>query len=116
MTSSSLMIWGARALHIAGILFISMFALDVLGADAPVTRIILGLLVHLIPSFVLLGLFVLAWFFPAIGGAILVIAGLSPLVLLSNPVWVNLTLGGPFIVAGLLYLGGWWLGRSSAPR
>ena len=101
--------YAPRVLGIVGILFLSLFALDVFSMSAPWHRILLGFLIHMIPNFVLIGLLVLAWNHERIGGALFVAAGLMPLCLLSNPFWVNLMLGGPFILTGLLFwLSSWW--------
>lgn len=96
--------WTARVLAIAGILFISMFALDVFVPGEPWHRVAIALFMHLLPSFVLLAILVIAWRVEWLGGAIFVLAGLSPFALLSNPAWVNLMLGGPFLLAGGLFL------------
>jgi len=99
-------------LGILGILYLSLFALDVFSMDAPWHQLLLGFLIHMIPNFVLIGLLVLAWHFERIGGSLFVAAGLMPIFLLSNPLWVNLMLGGPFILTGLLFwLSFWWKHR-----
>lgn len=96
--------WVARLLAIAGILFISMFALDVFGLDKPWTEIALALFMHLLPSFVLIAILVIAWRIEWLGGILFVLVGLSPFVVLANPKWVNMMLGGPFVLAGILFL------------
>ena len=63
----------------------------------------LGFLIHMAPSFLLLALLALAWRFDRIGGSLFMVAGLLPLFLLSNPLWVNLLLGGPFLLTGILF-------------
>ncbi|GLS00703.1 hypothetical protein GCM10007859_07110 [Brevundimonas denitrificans] len=100
------LIFAARVIALLGIGFISMFALDVLSMEAPLAPRLAGFLVHLIPSFVLAGLLVVAWRWPGVGGALFLIAGLSPLLLLDNPLWTNLILGGPFLLAGAGFLAG----------
>ncbi len=64
-----------------------------------------GFLIHLAPSFALIGVLALAWTRPRIGGALFIVAGLSPLVLLHNELWTNLLLGAPFLLAGAGFLG-----------
>jgi hypothetical protein len=100
------LIFAARTIAVLGIAFISLFALDVLGMEAPPASRFAGFLVHLIPSFVLAGLLMVAWRWPGVGGALFLIAGLSPLLLPNNSVWTNLILGGPFLVAGAGFLAG----------
>lgn len=113
MSNGKWLTYAARTIHIAGLMFISLFALDV-AEGQPLAEIVLGLIIHLIPSLVLLAFLAIAWFQPAAGGVLLLIAGGSVFFALSNPILVNLMLGGPFILAGLLYLGGWWLNRVNA--
>ena len=98
------LIWFAP--RIAGILaigFLSLFALDAFGGEAPWYEQLLGFLIHMAPSFLLVALLALAWRFERIGGSLFVVAGLLPVFLLSNPLWVNLMLGGPFILTGVLF-------------
>lgn len=98
------LIWLApRIVTILGIGFLSLFALDAFEGPAPWHQLLLGFLIHMVPSFVLIALLALAWRFERIGGSLFVGVGLLPLFLLSNPLWVNLILGGPFLLAGLLF-------------
>ena len=98
--------WAPRMLAILAILFISIFALDVFEPDKPWHEVAVALFMHLLPSFVLTAILVLAWRIEWLGGILFVAAGLSPFLLFRNPAWVNLMLGGPFILAGLLFLAG----------
>lgn len=101
-----ILLFVARGLAILGIGFISLFALDVFGLEGSLAWRLGGFLVHLAPSFVLTGLLAVAWRWPGPGGALFIAAGLSPLFLLSNPVGVNLLLGGPFLLAGAAFIAG----------
>lgn len=97
-----------RALGVLAILFISIFALDVFQSGEPWHMIALGLIMHLLPSFVLVVMLAIAWRFERIGSVLFIAAGLAPVFLLSNPLWVNIILGGPFILTGLLFLFSYW--------
>ncbi|MFZ2102878.1 MAG: hypothetical protein WAU86_20170 [Oricola sp.] len=101
---TKLFYWAPRLLGIMAILFISMFALDVFEPGKPWREIAVALSMHLLPSFVLMAILVLAWRVEWLGGMLFVLVGLSPFVLLGNPAQVNLMIGGPFIVTGLLFL------------
>lgn len=107
-----ILLFVGRGLAMLGIGFISLFALDVFGMEGSLAWRLGGVLVHLAPSFVLAGILAVAWRWPALGGALFIAAGLSPLVLLGNPVVTNLLLGGPFLLAGAAFL----LGRKAASR
>ena len=96
--------WAARLLAIAAIAFLSLFALDAPAPGAPWRENAVALAVHLLPSLVLIAILVTAWRTEWLGGLLFLAAGLSPFVLLANPAWVNLMLGGPFLLAGLLFL------------
>lgn len=104
------LILAARGIAILGAGFISLFALDVLGMDGSLAYRLAGFLVHLTPSFVLLGILAVAWRWPGVGGALFLLAGVSPLLLLDNPPATNLLLGGPFLIAGAAFI----LGRGAA--
>lgn len=93
-----------RAIAVVGILFISLFALDVGAEGMPFFELLIGTLIHLLPSFGLLVVFVVAWRHEVAGGVLFILCGLSPLLLLGNPLWVNAMLGGPFVVAGMLFV------------
>ena len=94
----------ARTVAILGIGFLSLFALDVFGMDAPPIEIALGLLIHLIPNFALIAVLAVAWRWPLAGGAMYVVIAALPVLFLSNPFWVNAILAAPFALAGLLFI------------
>jgi hypothetical protein len=63
-----ILFWAPRILAILYIVFISLFALDVFGEDYGFLVTIWALLMHLIPSFVLLAGLLIAWKRPFAGG------------------------------------------------
>ena len=99
-----LIYWTPRLLGVAAILFISIFALYAIEPGKPWPEIAVALFMHFVPGFMLSAVLVLAWRVEWLGGILFVAAGLLPFLLLSNPGWVNLMLGGPFLVTGLLFL------------
>ncbi len=54
-------LWIPRILSITFIIFISIFALDSFGTEAPLYQEIIGFIIHLIPSFVLIILLYVFW-------------------------------------------------------
>lgn len=60
--------WIPRCVAILFILFLSLFALDVFSGNSSLGVVIVGFLIHLIPSYVLLLALVFAWKREKIGG------------------------------------------------
>lgn len=89
--------WLPRVLAIVFITFISMFALDVFGEP----QWFLALLIHLIPSYVLIFLTFVAWKNELIGGGLFV--GIGVFMLVSSD-FEPLIISLPMIVIGLLFL------------
>lgn len=93
--------WLPRVLAILFIAFISVFALDVFGEP----QWFLALIMHLIPSFILAVLTVLAWKRPFIGGICFVIAGLISVFFFHNAIFT------PILIIGVLFLIEFYLKR-----
>jgi hypothetical protein len=68
--------WLPRVLSILFIIFVSIFALDVFGQP----QWFMALLIHLIPSFILIILAIIAWKKELLGGLLFLIAGLAMLI------------------------------------
>jgi hypothetical protein len=115
--------WAPRALSIAFIAFLSLFALDVFGEGQSFWKTLLALTMHLIPTFVLIVVLVLAWRWEWIGAALYAAAGtLYVIWALRRPIpsavklnWI-LTIAGPaFVIAGL-FLANWLKRGELRPR
>lgn len=109
---SRVFIIAARVVAIMGIGFISLFALDVFEPGPALADIALALVMHLLPSFGLIAALVLAWRWPLAGGLAFLVIGALPFALLANSPSVNATLGGPFVLSGVLFI----VGALSGPR
>lgn len=107
--------WTPRILCILSILFISMFALDSFDGGKPVQDQIIEFLIHLIPSFVLIVILLIAWFREFTGGLILMVIGLglSPLIFIGNynrnesvamSLLIIATITFPLILTGFLFI------------
>ena len=89
--------------------FVSIFAMDVFNARLDFWRTILVLFVHLIPSFVVLLILVVAWRWEWVGS----LAYTTLSVLYVTAAWGRLhwsasaVISGPLLVIGLLFLFGW---------
>lgn len=116
MTSSlKLLHWTPRVICILAILFVSLFALDAFNPALPIGRQILDFLMHMLPSFVLTVLLIIAWKWELIGGIILGMIGIvfSPIIFMHNynmnhSVVMSLTVIAmitfPFILVGVLFV------------
>ena len=107
--------WLPRIICILAILFISLFAADAFAPELTVGQQLADFLKHLIPSFVLIALLIVAWKWEYIGGIIFIVLGLglSPFVFMLNynrnhsvgmSLGVILAITFPFVVVGVLFI------------
>jgi len=107
--------WAPRILGVIAIAFISMFALDAFQADLTPMEQIRDFLMHLVPTFILLAIFFVAWKWEFVGGIIFITIGLilTPLIYIHNynmngSVWMSLgvivMITFPFILMGILFI------------
>lgn len=107
--------WFPRILCIVEILFISLFALDAAAPGMTYWKQFGAYFMHLIPSFILLALLLVAWKWEYIGGIIFAIIGLgmSPVIFVLNynrnqniatSLGIILVITFPFIIIGILFI------------
>lgn len=108
--------WIPRGITILAILLVSMFAADAFQSGFTFWQNLWALFVHLIPSFVLLIILIIAWKWELLGGLlfILVGVGMSPFIYRHNvnvnhftvaaSMKVLLIITFPFVVAGVLFI------------
>ncbi len=115
MNKTKILFWLPRFLCIIAILFISLFALDAFEPDLTFWQQIGAFLMHLIPSFILLALLLIAWKWEYIGGIIFTILGLgfSPFIFkhnydMNHSIWMSMGIIAmitlPFVVVGILFI------------
>lgn len=71
---------------VAGLLFaafLALFSLDVISPEASISQILLGLLIHNIPVFVLLAVLVIAWRHEIVGSIVFALAGVLYILLIG---------------------------------
>ena len=107
--------WTPRIGMLLFALFISLFALDIFGQGYTLWETVVGLTMHLIPTFLLLAALALAWRWPAVGG-FLVLAVAAGFLVWFGPAWsgywfLYLLMLGPPVLIGLLFLADWRLRR-----
>jgi len=108
--------WLPRVICIAAILFVSMFALDSFGPGLTIWQQIGGFLIHLIPSYVLIALLLVAWKWEYVGGILYIVLGLMFSVFIFNINFVRnqfsfgqslfnaAIIAFPFVIAGFLFI------------
>lgn len=79
------MYWAPRILGIAFIIFLSLFSLDVISSELSFWQILVGLLIHNIPSLIVIVVLLVAWRDETAGGIAFLLAGL---------VWVAVATAG----------------------
>jgi len=115
MKSIMLLHWAPRVLAIVAILFVSVFSLDAFSPGMALKDQILAWLMHMIPSFLLIVILVIAWKWENIGGIIFLSIGMAftPFIFWGNysnnhSLWMSLfivlTITFPFIVVGGLFI------------
>jgi hypothetical protein len=95
--------WLPRLLAIAFILFISMFALDIFGQGYNFWQTVVGLFMHLIPSFILILTVAISWRRPKIGGIIFLLLALVYVLTMRRGLLIELPIAGPAIIIALLF-------------
>jgi hypothetical protein len=108
--------WLPRIICILAILFVSMFALDAFAPEITFCQQIGGFLIHLIPSYIMIALLIVAWKWKYVGGIIFTILGFgfSVAVFLLNynsnhfsalqSLVITLIVAIPFVLVGILFI------------
>jgi len=106
-----LLYWTPRVLGILFAAFISVFALDVFQKGAPVGAVALALLVHLLPTFLVVSVIALSWRREWLGGALFIALGVLYLLWARNRPFfgweVALSIAAPLVLVGALFLLNW---------
>ena len=126
-TSIRVFHWLPRIICILAILFVSLFAADAFAPGLTIWQQLGAFFIHLIPSFILLSLLIVAWKWEFIGGIIFTVIGLglSPFVFMINykmnhSIWVSLgiilMITIPFVVVGILFIISHNMKKKNLPR
>ena len=105
----SLLFWLPRVLTILFAAFISVFALDVFGEGHGFLETTLALLIHLVPTALIIAVLVMAWRWEWVGAVLFSALGLWYLI----AAWgrfhfsVYLVICGPLFLVGALFLVNW---------
>jgi len=126
-TSHKILYWTPRILCILAILFISMFALDSFEPGHTFWHQIGAFLIHLIPSFILAAMLVVAWKWELVGGIIFIAIGIgfTPFIYMHNyqmnqsvgmSIGIIATITVPFILVGVLFILSHFMRRKAAKK
>jgi hypothetical protein len=109
--AQQLLYWAPRALCVVYALFISLFALDVFNEGKGFWGTSLALLIHLVPTLLVLILLAVSWRREWIGGILFVLLGVLYVVWAWHKpfgVWSTLLMiAGPLVLTGALFLLNW---------
>ena len=110
-----LLVWAPRILCLLFAAFLSLFALDVFGENHGFWPTTFALLLHLLPTALLLLILALAWRWEWIGGALFPVLGAGYLVAFWGGChWsAYLCIAGPLFLLGALFLLSWRLRQAS---
>ena len=105
-TVKKVLFWSPRVLGILIAIFISLFALDVLVEDYSFLETIVALLMHLIPTAIILIILAIAWRWEWIGGILFILLGVLYITLFWDPsrLPAYLMISGPLFLIGLLFM------------
>jgi len=98
--------WTPRVLGLALVLFLSLFALDAFSTGFSV-RALAGFAIHLLPAAVVLGVVLLSWRWPWLGGILCFALAVTYAVWARGYFSWMVVISGPLIVEGALFLWSW---------
>lgn len=108
--------WTPRVLGILFAVFVSLFALDALEGPGGAGRRLAAFAMHLVPTALVVAALLVAWRWEGIGGLLFVGLGVYYVAgSWGHARWdAYLAIGGPLVLAGLLFLLSWFL-RAGPP-
>jgi hypothetical protein len=106
--------WAPRISSIIMICFLALFSLDVFSSESSIQEIVVGLIMHNIPVFVLIMILIVSWRYELVGGIAFTLAGLIYIMSLftsSQFEWYMLSwsiiIAGPAFAIGALFFMNW---------
>jgi hypothetical protein len=108
--------WTPRILSIVFIIFLALMSLDVFDENYGFWQTIVALLIHNIPSFILLIVVIISWEYEIVGGVAFILAGIAQMIFSVvradvEPWYISflasLMIDVPAFIIGILFLIGW---------
>jgi hypothetical protein len=108
-TTDRLALWTPRLMGVLAGLFLGLFALDAFSEGKPLAQALADFAVHLTPSLILLAIVVFSWRRPWIGALTFIALALLYAMTMSRGRldWM-LTISGPLLIVGVLFLWSAW--------
>ena len=103
-TTKQVVFWIPRLLCILFAMFLSMFALDVFKESQGLGETIPALLIHLVPTYIVIIALVIAWRWEGAGAISFMALALYHLVMSGGEGWI---ISAPLFIVGLLFLLNW---------
>lgn len=110
--------WTPRILAILFIIFLALMSLDVISPELSFGQIALGMLMHNIPTIVMLVVLIISWKREIVGGIAFIMAGGAYIVFTAQaelPWYIMLswagTIAAPAFLIGILFLVNWFKRR-----
>lgn len=101
--------WTARIISIAFAFFISIFSMDIFSEGYGFWKTIMGLTMHLIPTFILVLIIIISWRKELVGAVTYTILGILYIYFGWGKIDISayLVIAGPLFILGALYFIGW---------
>ncbi|MBW2997779.1 hypothetical protein KY349_05560 [Candidatus Woesearchaeota archaeon] len=97
--------WAPRILGILFAIFVSIFALDVFGQDQAFWQTVVALIMHLVPTYIVVLLLLLSWRQEFIGGVNFVaLSALYLLLFRGQHILTYILISGPAFLIGALFI------------
>jgi len=105
MTNKKILYWLPRVLALAFTAFLSVFALDVFESGKNFLEVTVALLIHLIPSFILIIATIIAWKKEWLGGIIFILISILFTLFFNTyqSIITLLLISGPVLLIGILF-------------
>jgi len=110
--------WTPRILSIVFIIFFALMSLDVMALELSLWESIVGLLMHNIPTIIMLIVLLIAWKYEIVGGIAYLLGGLAYIIMTTQaeiPWYIalswSLNIAGPAFLIGVLFLINWYKKR-----
>src|SRR4051794_18421808 len=104
----NVLVWLPRVLAILFALFLGMFAMDVFGEHLGVGKTVLALLIHLVPTCLVLIALAVAWRWEAAGAVLFIAFGLCCTAIAIHRLSWIVVIAGPAFVIAALFLVDWF--------